>query len=97
MRMDEGVRTNEKKIIFYIYLIAKDKCPNREKTLKRNRKNKSDTHERKFNCVAKASVVRKVLFAHEPLYLLYCKDNRVYVDNSSELTISASPCVEPLL
>jgi len=34
MRMDEGARINEGKIIFYIYLIAKDKHPNKEKTLK---------------------------------------------------------------
>jgi len=58
---------------------------------------KSDTHERKFNCVAKASEVRKVLLACEPLYLLYCKDSRVSVDNSNELTIFASPSVEILL
>ena len=45
---------------------------------------KSDTHERKFNCVAKATEVRKVLLARESLYLLYCKDSRVSVDNSNE-------------
>ena len=55
---------------------------------------KSDTHERKFNCLAKASEVRKLLFAHEPLYPLYCKDNKVSADNSNELIISASPSVE---
>ena len=64
---------------------------------KRNRKKKSDTHERKFNCFAKASEVRKVLLAHEPLYLLYCKDNKISIDNSNELTISASHSVELLL
>jgi len=71
---------------------------------KRNRKKKSDsperksdTHERNFSCVAKASEVRKVLLAREPLYLLYCKDSRVSVDNSNELTISISPSVELLL
>ena len=34
MRMDEDAKTNEEKIVFYIYLIAKDERPNREKTLK---------------------------------------------------------------
>ena len=34
MRTDEGARTNEEKILFYIYLISKDKRPNKEKTLK---------------------------------------------------------------
>ena len=66
---------------------------------KRSRKKKSDTrernsdtherksytHERKFNRVAKASKVRKVSLACEPLYLLYCKDSRVFADNSNEL------------
>jgi len=71
---------------------------------KRNRKKKSDsperksdTHERKFNCLAKATEVRKVLLAREPLYLLYCKDGKIYTDNYNELTISVSPSVEPLL
>ena len=58
---------------------------------------KSDTHERKINCLAKVSEVRKVLLAREPLYLLYCKDNKGYTDNSNELTIFASPSVELLL
>jgi len=40
--------------------------------------------------------VRKVLLAREPLYLSYCKDSKVYADNSNELTISASPIVELL-
>ena len=61
------------------------------------REGKSDTHERKFNRVAKASKVRKVLLARDSLYLLYCKDSGVSTDNSNELTISASPSVEPLL
>ena len=76
----------------------------KSETPKRNRKKKSDTrerkcdtHERKNDCVAKASEVRKVLLACEPLYLLYCKDSRVSVDNSNELTIFASPSVEILL
>ena len=37
-----------------------------------------------------------MLLACEPLYLLYCKDNKVSADNSNELTIFASPSVEPL-
>ena len=41
--------------------------------------------------------MRKVLLAHELLYLLYWKDSKVYVDNSNELPISASPSVELLL
>ena len=61
------------------------------------RERKSDTHERNFNCLAKASEVRKVLFAHEPLYLPYCKDSKVFADNSNELTIFVSPSVELLL
>jgi len=40
--------------------------------------------------------VRKVLLAHEPLYLLYCKDSKISIDNSNELTISVSPSVELL-
>ena len=60
-------------------------------------KKESDTHERKFNCLAKASEVRKVLLAREPLYLLYCKDSKVSAENSNELTIFVSPSVEPLL
>ena len=32
--MDEGAITNEENIVFYIYLIVKDKSPKREKTLK---------------------------------------------------------------
>jgi len=70
---------------------------------KRNRKKKSDTHERKsdtherkFNCLAKVSEVRKVLLAREPLFLLYCKDNKVSANNSNELTIFAYPSVELL-
>ena len=69
----------------------------KSKTPKRNRKKKSDTYERKFNCLAKASEVRKVWLAREPLYLLYCKDNKVSANNSNELTISFSPSVELLL
>ena len=69
-----------------------DTCEGKSDTHER----KSDTHERKFNCLAKAIEVRKVLLAREPLYLLYCKDNKVFVDNSNELTISASPSVELL-
>ena len=64
---------------------------------KRNRKKKSDTPERKFNCLAKAIEVKKVLLACEPLYLLYYKDNKIFTDNSNELTISVSPSVEFLL
>ena len=41
--------------------------------------------------------MRKVLLAYEPLYLLYCKDNKISPDNSNDLTISVSPSVEPLL
>ena len=41
--------------------------------------------------------MRKMLLAREPLYLLYCKDSKVSVDNSNELTISSSPSVELLL
>ena len=76
----------------------------KSKAPKRNRKKKSDsperksdTHERKFNYLANASEVRAVLLAHEPLYLLYCKDSKISTDNSNELTISVSPSVEPLL
>jgi len=76
----------------------------KSETPKRNRKKKSDTcegksdtHERKFNCIVTASEVRKVLLACEPLYLLYCKDSRVSASNSNELTLSASSSVEPLL
>ena len=58
---------------------------------------KSDTHERKFNYLAKASEVRKVLLAREPLYLLYCKDSKIFVDNCNELTIYISPSFELLL
>jgi len=58
---------------------------------------KCDTHERKFNCLAKASEVRKMLLTCEPLYLLYCKDSKISIDNSNELTISVSPSVELLL
>jgi len=58
---------------------------------------KSDAHERKFNYLAKASEVRKMLLAHKPLYLLYCKDSKNFIDNSNELTISVSSSVELLL
>ena len=80
----------------------KSEAPKRNKKRKseapkRNKKKKSDTHERKFNCLAKASEVRKVLLACEPLYLLYCKDNTIYANNSNELTIFVSPSVELLL
>ena len=50
-----------------------------------------------MNCLAKASEVRKVLLAREPLHLLYCKDSKFSADNSNELTISTSPSVELLL
>ena len=63
----------------------------------RNMKKKSDTHERKFNYFAEASEVRKVLPAHEPLNLQYCKDSKISTDNSNEFTISISPSVKPLL
>ncbi|KAL5183816.1 hypothetical protein HKD37_17G047630 [Glycine soja] len=58
---------------------------------------KSDTHERKFNYFAEASEVTKVLPAHEPLNLQYCKDSKISTDNSNEFTISISPSVQPLL
>jgi len=58
---------------------------------------KSDTHEGNFNCFPEASEIRKMLLAHEPLYLLYCKDNKISTDNSNELTIYVSPSVELLL
>ena len=49
----------------------KSEAPKRNRKKKSDtREGKSDTHERKFNCVAKASEVRKVLLAHKPLYLL---------------------------
>ena len=54
-------------------------------------KRESDTHERKFNYFAEASEVRKVLPAHEPLNLQYCKDSKISTDNSNEFTISISP------
>ena len=38
-----------------------------------------------------------MLHAHEPLYLLYCKDSKISTDNSNELTIFVSPSVELLL
>ncbi|KAH1034342.1 hypothetical protein GYH30_054658 [Glycine max] len=60
-------------------------------------KKESDTHERKFNYFAEASEVRKVLPAHEPLNLQYCKDSKISTDNSNEFTISISPSVQPLL
>lgn len=60
-------------------------------------KRESDTHERKFNYFAEASEVRKVLPAHEPLNLQYCKDRKISTDNSNEFTISISPSVQPLL
>ncbi len=60
-------------------------------------KRESDTHERKFNYFAEASEVRKVLPAHEPLNLQYCKDSKISTDNSNEFTISISPSVQPLL
>ena len=41
--------------------------------------------------------MRKVLLVHEPLYLLYCKDNKFSADNSNEFNISVSPSVELLL
>ena len=73
-------------------------------TPKRNKKKKSDTHERKsktleekFNCLEKASEVRKVLLARKPLYLLYCKYNKKFYDNPNQFTISVSPNVELLL
>ena len=76
----------------------------KSETPKRNKKKKSDTNERKsktpegkFNCLAKASEVRKVLLAREPLYLLYCKDNKFFADNYNEFTISVSSTVELLL
>ena len=76
----------------------------KNETQKRNRKKKSDTcegksdtHERKFKCLAKASEVRKVLLACEPLYLLYFKDSKVSADNSNELTIYAFASVQLLL
>ena len=58
---------------------------------------KSDTHERKFNYFAEASEVRKVLPAHEPLNLQYCKDSKISTDNSNQLTIYVSASVQPLL
>jgi len=61
------------------------------------RERKSDTHEKKINCLEKASEVRKVLLAREPLYLLYCKDSKIFVDNCNELTIYISPSFELLL
>ena len=60
-------------------------------------KRESDTHERKFNYFAEASEARKVLPAHEPLNLQYCKDSKISTDNSNEFTISISPSVQPLL
>ena len=76
----------------------KSEAPKRNKKKKSDTcEGKSDTQERKFNCLAKASEVRKVLLAREPLYLLYCKDNKVSANNSNELTISFSPSVELLL
>ncbi|KAH1192464.1 hypothetical protein GmHk_19G053690 [Glycine max] len=60
-------------------------------------KRDSDTHERKFNYFAEASEVRKVLPAHEPLNLQYCKDSKISTDNSNEFTIFISPSVQPLL
>ena len=57
----------------------------------------SDRHERKFNYFAEASEVRKVIPAHEPLCLRYCKDNKISTDNSNECTISIPPSVQPLL
>ena len=41
--------------------------------------------------------MRKVLPAHEPLYLQYCKDSKISTNNSNELTFSISPSVQPLL
>jgi len=41
--------------------------------------------------------VRKVLLAREPLHLLYCKDSKVFANNSNELTIYVSPSIELLL
>ena len=41
--------------------------------------------------------MRKVLPAHEPLYLQYCKDSKISTDNSNQLTIYVSPSVQPLL
>ncbi|XP_040862120.1 uncharacterized protein, partial [Glycine max] len=68
------------------------------KTLESEKKREtSDTHERKFNYFAEASEVRKVLPAHEPLNLQYCKDSKISIDNSHEFTISISPSVQPLL
>ena len=67
----------------------KSKAPKRNRKKKSDsRERKSDTHKRKFNCLAKASEVRKMLLAHEPLYLLYCKDSKISTDNSNEFTIS---------
>ena len=66
--------------------IRKKKSDTRE-VKSETREGKSDTHERKFNCLTKAS---EVLLAREPLYLLYCKDSKVYADNFNELTISDS-------
>ena len=46
-------------------LVSKLNLEEKEKSEapKRNRKKKSDTHERKFNCLAKVSEVTKVLLA----------------------------------
>ena len=41
--------------------------------------------------------MRKMLLTCAPLYLLYCKDNKVSTDDSNELTISTSPSVELLI
>ncbi|KAL5147276.1 hypothetical protein HKD37_06G016988 [Glycine soja] len=77
---------------------ANSEAPQRNKRKKSDTlERKSDTHKRKFNCFAEASEGGKELLAHEPLYLLYCKDSKISTNNSNELTFSISPSVELLL
>ena len=67
--------------------VCDDQIKMREKRKKRVRNHRGIgkrrvIHERKFNCFAEASEVRKVLLAHEPLNLQYCKDSKISTDNS---------------
>ena len=98
---DDQIRVREKKK----QEKGKSEAPNRKRKKKSDTREgnsdthdrKSGTHERKFNCLAKVSEVRKMLLDYVPLYLLYCKNNKVSTDNSNKLTFYVSSSVELLL
>ena len=54
------------------------------------RKERSETLERKHNDLARESEVKRVLLAKQPLYILYCKDHILTTDNFDKTVLPAS-------